>query len=259
MANQPASLMVRTPIVRMFFPALVETKTFDDGKRRGEPEYGVNMGFTPDMMDQFEVRREGGWEKADIRSLCAEVAKAEFPDINVKEAVQHGGLNWPVKDGESEADKALKKNQNGQGKKREEFRGYKLLRAKSKKDYPPQLFVVNRGEFQELDRTSDADMKQAEKLFVGGFYAKFSINLKATESPQGRFIPAYLTGALFVREGERIGGMSAEERFGGIEGGITDIDPTAGMGSGPAAGGVPGADVPPDTGDGAFNADDIPF
>lgn len=236
MASQNASLMIRTPVVRMFFPALVETKTFNDGKNKGNPEYGVLLGVTKDQLGEFEVRREDRWEKADIRQLAAEVAKAEFPGVDVKQAVQHGGLNWPIKDGDKEADKNLKKAENGQGKKREEYRGYQLIRVKSKADYPPQLFVVNKGQFQELDRMSDQDMKQAEKLFVGGYYAKFSLNLKATESPQGRFIPLYLTAALFAYEGERIGGMSAEERFGGIDGGLSDIDPTAGMSNAPGPG-----------------------
>jgi len=105
----------------------------------------------------------------------------------------------------------------------------KVIPVKAKEGYPPALFVLDQGKFRELGRTNEQDMARAKDLFVGGHYAKASLNLKAMQTPQGRFLVFYVNAVLFVKEGQRIGGMSAEERFGGIEGGMAPHDPTDGL------------------------------
>lgn len=226
MAKQPANLLMRTPVFRMSFPTFIEPRAYQDPNtgRKGDPEFNCEMLLTEEDLDKFQVRRDDDWEEINIKNAMAEVAKAEWPDLSIREAVQHGGLNWPLKDGNAKADAREAK-----GKKSEFYRGYKVLPIKAKADYPPQLYVQDKGKMVELTRSDESDMQRAKQLFVGGYYAKASVNLKALLTPQGKFLPIYVNAVLFVREGEKIGGMSPEERFGGIDGGVSDHDPTSGM------------------------------
>ena len=223
MAQKSASLLLRTPVFRMSYPNLVDPKPYQDPKtgKKGDPTYNVEALIKPDDIAKFQVLRDDTWEEVDVKQAMAEVAKTEWTDINLKEAVAQKALGWPLKDGEKK-----KAEREAKGKKGDVYEGVKVLPLKASKDYPPQLYVVEGGKFRELSRANEADKAKAEQLFVGGYYAKGNVNLKAVETPQGRYVTFYLNAIVFIREGERIGGMSAEERFGGIEGGESDYDPT---------------------------------
>ena len=77
--------------------------------------------------------------------------------------------------------------------------------------------------------SKENDMAKANSLVVGGYYARANINGKSQETPQGRFVTFYVNAVLFFKVGVKIGGMTAEELFGGVEGGTSDADVTAGM------------------------------
>lgn len=226
MANQPANILLRSPMFRMSYPNLVEARAYQDPRsgRKGDPEFSCDMLLTPEALDEFEGRRDDEWETMNVKNAMAEVAKAEWPDINLRDAVANGGLKWPLVDGNTK-----KQQQEAKGKKGDVYENMKVIPIKAKEGYPPQLFVLDQGKFRELSRNNEADMGRAKDLFVGGHYAKASLNLKAMHTPQGRFLVFYCNAVLFVKEGQRIGGMSAEERFGGISGGSADHDPTEGL------------------------------
>lgn len=226
MSSKTPSLLLRTPTFRMSHPNLVVAKPYVDPNtgRKGEPTFNAEMLIQPDDIAKFQVRRDSGWEDIDVQRAMAEVAKMEWPDINIKEAVANRGLRWPLVDGNKK-----KAEREAKGKKGDAYEGVKVIPIKSKEDYPPQLFVVDNGKFRELNRDEAEDKRKAESLFVGGYYAKANVNVRAMETPQGRFVVFYVNGVVFVKQGERIGGMSPEERFGGIEGGMADYDPTDGM------------------------------
>lgn len=226
MAHQPASLILRTPVFRMSYPNLVTPKPYKDPRtqKEGDPEFTAEMMFDPEVLDKFETRRDDAWEQINIKAAMGEVCKAEWPDLNLREAVQYKALNWPLKDGDQK-----KAEQEAKGKKAEHYTGTKVLTMKAKEDYPPNLWVFDKGDIVQLDRSDDGDMKRAKDLFVGGHYAKAFLNLKAIETAQGKYLVFYCNDVLFVKPGQKIGGMSAAERFGGIDGGMSDYDPTGGL------------------------------
>lgn len=218
-----SKLLLRSPVFRMSFPNLDSPRPYVNPKTgaRGEPEYNVEMLLVPDDLDRFQVRRDDAWEDINVKVAMVEVAKAAWPDINVKEAVAQGGLSWPLKSGE-------KKNaeREARGKKSSDaYEGVVTIPIKAKQAYPPQLYVIEAGKFRELNRDDDADTQRIRQLFVGGHYAKANLNICAVNVAERKYIVFYVNAVVFAREGERIGGMSAEERFGGIEGGEADVDP----------------------------------
>lgn len=224
------SVLLRTPKFRMSYPHFAEPKPFmEKGKEKGEPKFGVEMildGETGLIGWEYKNRETSAWEAVeDIRVLMVAVAKAEWgADFNVREAVLHGGLHWPLKDGNAKADEADAKKK-GYG---DVYRGKQILRTQSGEKYPPIISVIEAEGYHDLDRDKPDDMRIAKRLFVGGNFAKATLNLKAGDV-QKKYLTFYINGVLFIEKGEPIGGMTTEDRFGGIEGGEADYDPTAGL------------------------------
>lgn len=233
MAAKTASLLVRTPIFRMSHANVVKPKPYEDPKtgKKGDPTFNVEALIDPETLGKFQVRRDDSWVEEELPRIMAEVAKTEWPQLNLKDAVANGDLGWPLVDG---ARKKAKRE--AKGKKGDVYDGVKVLPMKASEKYPPQLYVLDGGEYRELDREKPEDVKLAESLFKSGNYVKASINIKAGEFAEKFYVTAYVNALVFARKGEPIGGMSAEERFGGVEGGMADIDPTEGMTGGEVAG-----------------------
>jgi len=210
----------------MSYSNLAEAKPFVNPKTgvKGEPQFSVEMLLQPDDLAAFAVRRGDAWEDINVRNAMGEVAKNAWPDLNIKEAVKHGGLGWPLKNGD-----AKKAAREANGKKGDAYAGTFVLPVKSKQELPPQLYVVDNGKIVELDRYVDKDMSKIKQLFASGNFAKANVNVRAVETHQGKYITFYVNAVIFVEQGDRIGGMTAEDRFGGIEGGMADVDPTAGV------------------------------
>jgi len=215
-------ILVRTPIFRMSFPNLVKPNVF---KKGAPPSFNCQMLIDPSTVEAgFEIKPEGGsWEPVDVRRVFMSVAEHKWPDTDIREAVKHGGIAWPLKDGDALADKREEAKKKG-----DVYRGMKVVNIKSSPDYPPLLYVLDKGKILELDRGDEDDFKRAEGLFRAGSYARANANVKGVETPQGKFIVLYANAVLYAKEGPRIGGMSGEERFGGVEGGTSEIDPTGG-------------------------------
>ena len=226
MAPKPSSRLVRTPVFRMSYAKLDEPKPFmENGKPKGPPVYSVEQLFDPADLENFLVKRDGGWEECSYPRLLVELAKEEWgEDFNAAEATKHGGMKWPIQDGTQRAEDGKKR-----GKNWEAYRDKKAIRVKSAQDYPPKLFVTDAGKYRELDRDDDKDRAIIRKRFQSGHFAKANVTIKAVEVDGRKFLTHYVGAVLFWEEGEVIGGMDAEERFGGIEGGESFHDPTKGM------------------------------
>lgn len=219
------SALVRTPVFRMSYANIIEPRPYmENGKPKGKPNYNVEMLIPVDDMGSFYLRTGDEWVETDIAKHLVSMAKAEWgSDFSVKEAVKHGGMKWPIIDGTTKAVEGEKK-----GKKWDAYEGCKAIRIKSNEQYPPSMFVVEGGKLRELDRDVPADMMRARKLFVSGYYAKASCNIVPNDVDDRKYLTFYCNAIMFYKEGEKLGGMSPEDRFGGVDGGATDYDPTGG-------------------------------
>ena len=227
MAKKSASLLLRTPVVRMSYPNLLNPKKFKDPKtgREGNPMYNFEMIMTPEDLENFEVLRETDeWDSINVSHAMAEVAKEEWPGINLKEAVANKSLRWPLKDGNQK-----KAEREANGKKGDVYEGMKIIPVKATEKWPPQLYVVENSKFRELKRDDDADRRKIDQIFVAGYYVRANVNVTTAFLNEIKYVTFYVNAVVFIREGERIGGMTAEQRFGGIEGGESDYDPTEGL------------------------------
>jgi len=219
-----ASRILITPVYRMSFPNLSQPRSFQD-KADGKKSYNVEMIFEAADLQAFKLWNDetGNFEEVDVRQIAAQVAKEQWPGINVKSEFQPG-RNWPIHDGDTRAAEQERK-----GKKGDHYKGMKVIRAGTDESIPPRLYTVENKRRVELVRGDDADKAKIESLFVGGNYALSEVTVKATETPQGRFIKFYLGGTKFVRQGEKLGSPSMMDRFDGITGGSSEHDPTDGL------------------------------
>lgn len=229
MANN--SIVLITPQFRMSYPNLAKPRAFEqNGKAQGDPKFSTEMLIPTEDMGTFKRWNEtnDSFEDVDLARVCADAAKAEWPELNLKEAVLHGGLGWPITAGDKIADEKV-----SGGKKEdsvEAYRGMKVIRAKSNEDMPPRLYCYEDKKKRQLVRGMDADMEKAANLFKGGSYAYAEITVKALKTPQGKFVTFYLNGVVFVKQGELLGSPSMMDRYdAGVTGGESDYDPTGGL------------------------------
>ncbi len=223
--SKPNKLILRSPIFRMSYASVVAPRpVVVEGKPKGDPIFSNEMLFTPENLTKFKVRRDDEWKEINVKSAMVEVARARFPDLDLKAAIAAEAFSWPLKDGNKVAAEMVAKKKKGDA-----YEGMMVIPAKSGQDYPPQLFVVDGGKYVELSRGSEEDMRKARDLFVSGYYAKGSLNVVADTSGKNKYVTFYMNAILFVKKGERIGGVSAEDRFGGVDGGVSDYDPTEGL------------------------------
>lgn len=218
--------VLRTPKVRLSFPNLLSPRQFVDRVKntKGAPRFSTDFLMEPADLDSFEVMGDKGWEKVKLKQVLADSAKAKWPDMNVVEAVKHGGLKWPIRNGDMIADK-----RDAEGKKHGDItRGKFVISAATKAEFAPQLFVLDEGKAVELSRDNVKDAERIRKLFVGGMYVVAGLKLQPNETELGKFLNLYLNSVLYVKPGPRIGGIDGETMFSGIEGGESDFDPTGG-------------------------------
>lgn len=231
MSKNPSRTVI-SPKFRLSYPTLVTPERFTDPETRtekGDPVYNMEMIFLPDDLDKFRVENTdtGDFDTMDVRKLAVQLAKEKWgSDFKVKEAVQHGGLGWPFKDGDERAEK--------KGDKADHLRGKVLVRAKALseingKPNAPRLYYMADGKLKQIVRGTDAARQHAESLFYGGAYCTAELSVVASEFASKKYITVYINGVVFEEHGERLGGGSALERFRGVRGGESDYDPTSGM------------------------------
>ena len=222
------SRTIVVPAFRLYWPRLIEAEAYKGGT--GAKKFSMGMIFEPDALKKVFVLDDSkdGMSQTDLNQLLAQIAKAEWPGIDLKADL---GRNWPVIPGETEAAKLEAKKKNG-----EYLKGKKLVRASGSEKFPPDLCIYN-GEGKnrvkvKLSRKIEDERDQAEALFVGGNYARAALKIVPQEVNGNKFLSIYINEVIFSKVGERIGGMSAIDKFDGIHGGQSDYDPTAGMDDG---------------------------
>lgn len=214
------SQLLLTPEFRMSWPALLKAVPFQN--KPNSEEFSVLGIFDPDNLAFF---RDENKQDRDIRRVMADLAQEEWPDIkNVNEEVKARKLYWPVVDGDQKAAELEARSKNG-----DVYKGKRLMRLKAKAERPPELRFVVDGRYKVLDRMDDADVSKINSLFVAGNYAFAEINVRPTQTPQGRYMTLYLNKICFLRTGERIGGGPSLMDEDDVRGGTSDYDPTQGM------------------------------
>ena len=229
MTNQTPdnSRRIRAPLFRMSYCNLIDAKPFDDGKKKGDPVFSTEMILAEDSLEKFQVQDEDNkWEEMPIGQILAEIARAEW-NTSAKELVANRELQWPIVDGDRKADEAVNKKGKSE-QKVAHYRGHKIMKIKSSEKFPPDLYVKENGELRQLDLSIESDKKKAKGLFVSGYYAVANILAKPIEVNDDKYIALYANAVMFIKKGERIGGRSGEDLFGGIDGGESDYDPTGG-------------------------------
>jgi len=233
MAANPHAKTVLSPIFRLSYPTLITPEQFKDPvtkQAKGDPIYNMEMIYDPVDLETFKVENpeSGGWDEIDLRKLGARLAKARWgADFNPAEAVRHGGLGWPFKNGDERAEQ--------KGDKADHLKGKILVRAKAltkineKPVEGPRLYYVEDGNFQQIVRGSDAAREMATAMFYGGAYCTAELSIVASDFGAKKYITIYINGVVFEQHGERFGTGSLMEKFRGTRGGQTDYDPTAGM------------------------------
>jgi hypothetical protein len=193
MAEQYPGVIV-TPKFTVLFPNLFEPKAVTDPKtgKQSEPAYSITMLFDPE----------------DIKPLWAvmlKVAKLTWPGIDEDELRRK---NWPMKDGNKEAERARAKGKNG-----DFYDGKKVLKAKSK--FQPGILGPDK-----------RDLLNPKRIY-SGCVGVAELNFNAYDGFGGG-VNAYLNHFMLLEDGPKLVGHTAQDAFSGIEGRVTDVDPTAG-------------------------------
>lgn len=170
-------------------------------------------------------------DKADIdamRQIAAAVAKAEWPGrqliINREALTDPRNLQFPFKNGDERAAQAVAKGKDGAF-----FQGQVVFDTRSGEEYPPFLSVLQGKKIVDLDDVSKLTL--GKQKFYNGCYVVPKVRFKAyksqTEGGIGAYsgVKAFLSSVLWVADGTRIGGSSAET-FRAYVGGLSDVDPT---------------------------------
>lgn len=231
MANNTRT--VRTPVIRLSYAHLVEPKQYkENGVAKGAPTFNTEMIVDPDSMKgSFEVRDESGeWKKIeDFTAFLMDFAKSEWgSDFDINGAVKHGGMKWPIQDG----NKIIEKKETKSGKKAtrmEQYVDQRVLRSKSSEKSPPRLYMRGPDNIVLLDRDVEKDLKQARKFFNSGNYAVLSLNLVPNEVDERKYLTFYINDVLYHSKGERLGGVDGATVFSGYEGGESETDPSQGL------------------------------
>lgn len=229
--KNPSRVLI-SPTFRMSYPTLLAPERFKDpntGKPKGDPMFNMEMIFDPDDIPKFQIETESdGWVDADPRKIAKELASEKWgPEFNLKEAVKHGGINWPFKNGNDKAEANPAKNGHLEGKVTIRAKALTLIDGKPKP--PPRLYFTQDGKLKQLDRSIEPDMNKAQNMFYGGAYCYAELGLSVNEFAGKKNVTFYINGVGFEDKGERLGGGSALERMKGVRGGSTATDPTEGM------------------------------
>jgi len=222
MADKEPVILI-TSEFRMSYPeSLIHPRQYNG---KGPYRYSVEMLYEPDALLQFKRPNSdtGEFEDVDIKKVIAEVAKAQWPGINIKEAVANGEMRWPIIKGDKKAEKREAK-----GKKSDYYKGMEVITAKTGSEFPPRLYYVEGGKVKQITRGMESEEAKAKQMFSGGNYGYAEVNIKAMEVDDKKHVTFYVNSVRYTREGERIGGMSMMDRFEGVQGGVSDHDPTEG-------------------------------
>lgn len=202
---------------RVTYANIVKPRAFQG---KGDPKYSAQFLLAPDSEDL----------KA-IQALCGAALKEQYPGKRLKAGrlteEQDASGEWvevvmPWQDGTKLADKAKAE---GKNKNKEAMRGFVVLKAGAPMKNPPALAMVLDGKIVDLNDAETRAMQ--EKYFYSGAYVAPYVAVATYKAQDGKPGGAnlYLNGVLFVKHGERIGGVNLAEVFKGHIGKASTVDP----------------------------------
>lgn len=229
MAN--VSRVLITPTLRFSYCNLLEARQVQkDGKPTGEKIFSLEGIIEPDNVKKFKAWDENAnaFVDVDFAAVCAQLAREAWPGIDLKEEFRVG-RNWPIHDGDKLSEKREAKKPGKAGN--DVTKGMKVIKMKSKEEYPPRLWVPGQGGKGKIQLTQslEADKGKIKNFFAAGNYGYCEITCRPSEVNDTKYITLYLNSVRYTKEGKRIGGQSMMDRFDGIQGGASEHDPTAGL------------------------------
>lgn len=229
--SQELQQQLITPVFRMSYPNLLKAKPYmENGVAKGAPRYSLQMVFKPEDLGKFKAwdGEKGEFVDMSLPHVLANLAKGMWPDMNVKEAVKHDGLHWPIKDALAEAERRSKGRELSEVI-REAMAGNKLISTDTLETMPPHLYYSDKGQRKEIARgTTDGDAMIA-RMFTGGNYGYAEVKVKVGTAGTNKYLKLYLNSVRYVREGEKFGSEGLMARYDGVSGGEANTDPTEGM------------------------------
>ena len=206
----------------MNFPKLIVAEK-PKVKGQANPIFSMGMILDQDAIGKFKQANEDGtFKDVSIVAVCQDLTKRKWPGQKPADTFRNmkGGTNWPIRKGDDMIAAEQKKDK---PKKLDYLAGKYQIGIKALENYPPRLCYRDSGKLVTLDRTVEADLKKAKKLFgTGGSYAIAELSVVAQETQMGNFLTFYMNTVVFKKEGERLGGSSLMDRFDGIDGGDSD-------------------------------------
>ncbi len=193
------------PVRALFCNVLNARKFKKNGKEVGDAKYDATL-----VLDADDVKA--------LKDKMLAVAKAKWPSRDLKE------LKFPIKRAEQVAEKAKKKDPTKDTSIYTD--GTFIMSARSK--YEPQLSYLDGKKVVEF---TEANRGLAKSKFYNGCYVVVSLNFVPYEGDDDDGVTAYLDAVLWVKDGPKIGGVSAAEAFKGYIGTVSGEDPTGGEGA----------------------------
>lgn len=188
------------PVRALFCNVMSARKFKRNGKEVGDAKYDATFVLTAEDIGA-------------LKDKAIEVAKAKWPGRDLKE------LKWPFKKAEKVAEKAKAKGKDVTIYEAGTF----IMPARSK--YEPVLSYLDGKKVIEF---TDANRGLAKQKFYNGCYVVAQVNLVPYAGDDDDGVTAYLDQVLWVKDGPKIGGVSAAEAFKGYVGSVSAEDPTGG-------------------------------
>ena len=211
MTTQTNTGIITTPEFRMAFPRLFKPEPFmRNGKPVGDPVYSMLM-LIPLEAPTTEASQNAN-TLADVQRKALTVAKAKWPNRDLRADINGGKFNWPFVPGAVAAAKARDKGKDGDA-----YDGTMTLKTSTK--FKPQVVGPDKAAILNED------------TIYSGAWGHAEIKLWAYDGVSGGpdGVKAYLNFVMKSRDDDRIFGRTAEQAFAGIKGGVSQVDPTAGM------------------------------
>lgn len=188
------------PVRALFCNVMTARKFKKNGKEVGEAKYDATL-----VLDADDIKA--------VKDKAIAVAKAKWPSRDLKE------LKFPFKKAETVAAKQKARNKDVSIYTDGTF----ILSARSK--YEPQLSYLDGKNVVEF---TEANRALAKSKFYNGCYVVAQLNFVPYEGDDDDGVTAYLDQVLWVKDGPKIGGVSASEAFKGYIGTVSGEDPTGG-------------------------------
>jgi hypothetical protein len=235
MANDNVSVTLLTQPFTLSFPEVLTAKAYQEkGKPpKGDPEFSFEGISDLDNLTGWQIldRDKSDWYVGDVQKRLVKLAKERWgDDLNVAEAVKSGAIGWPFKSGDAKAAAKPGKADHYQGRKSWRAHAKTVIAGRANE---PALYEANADgtlKTPRLMRSTEEGKARINELFYGGAICTAELNAVAMQTPQGKYVTLYFNSLVFETDGERLGGGSHMERQRGVRGGVTQYDPSEGMG-----------------------------